>query len=488
MSIKDKKQKVFGQIAAAKTLTSDLVNLKNQLTGQLSGLISSFPSINNGNDIILFLTDLLKSLVGQKEFINVIVETLTKYLDKFEKGLKITIKTVLKNIISCGLNPSIPSYLKSASSGGSGVIISVDKIDFFDQLKTDPNSQIGGLLYDDVTPSLFNSSDFNTFLYGVIQDPNVTHTWQGILDIKFVENGTGNIPNNSLVVNVNQAYDNKSIVNLNDNYVDSIKIIDAKKVVNQLIDILFGTISFQLNKTRKQLQLEAEINDIIERLANADTNDEINDDYFTFTNSEVARQQEIADNRRNGIIKVKTSVEFDASMPIDTLTDFTTNYDQAATLVEQRTIISNTLNNMSDNLAEQTPNNEDKQTVKVGFAIDMIKNLIKSLANILISPKIIIIFLINFKIIYGPTAEYKDGKDFIKKNRELFNVLFKMIEKEVVKILMSYAMKEATRLAGQVALSKQYEKIQNRKNQILSLVGVGKEKLQKAVDGVKNLI
>jgi hypothetical protein len=58
----------------------------------------------------------------------------------------------------------------------------------------------------------------------------------------------------------------------------------------------------------------------------------------------------------------------------------------------------------------------------------------------------------------------------------------------VVKILMSYAMKEATRLAGQVALSKQYEKIQNRKNQILSLVGVGKEKLQKAVDGVKNLI
>jgi hypothetical protein len=485
MSIKDKKQKVFGQIAAAKTLTTDLVNLKNQLTGQISGLITSFPSINNGNDIILFLTDLLKSLVGQQEFINVIIETLTKYLDKFEKGLKITIKTVLKNIISCSLNPSIPSYLRST---GSGAIIRVDKIDFLDQLKVDPASTVGGLLYDDVTPTLFNSTDFNTFLYGVIQDPNVTHTWQGILDIKFVENGTGNIPNNSLVVKVNQAYDNKSIVNLNDNYVDSIKIIDAKKIVNNLIDILFGTISFQLNKTRKQLQIEAEINDIIERLASADINDEINDDYFTFTNAEVARQQEVADNRRNGIIKIKTSTEFDASMPIETLTDFTNNYNQTSTLIEQRTLLTNTLNNMSDNLAEQTPNNEDKQTVKIGFAIDMIKNLIKSLANILISPKIIIIFMINFKILYGPTAEYTDAKDFIKKNRALFNVLFKMIEKEVVKILMSYAMKEATRLAGQVALSKQYEKIQNRKNQILSLVGVGKEKLQKAVDGVKNLI
>lgn len=496
MSIKDKKQKVFGQIAAAKTLTNDLVNLKNQLSGQISGLISSLPSLNNGNDIILFLTDLLKSLIGQQEFIKVIVETLTKYLDKFERGLKITIKTVLKNIISCGLSPSIPSYLKSLASGGSGVIVRLDKIDFLDQLKVDPRSSVGNLLYDDIRPLpelLTDSSDFNTFLYGVIQDgistnPPMPHTWKNILDFTFYQTGSGDVPNNSLIVRVNQAYDDKSIVKLNDNYIDSIKIIDAKKIVNNLVDILCGTVSFQLNKTRKQLQIEAEINDIIERLANADANDEITDDYFTFTNSEVARQQEISDNRRNGIIKVKTSVEFDASIPIERLTEFTDNYNQTSTLVEQRTVLTDTLNKISDDLAEQTPNNEDKQTVKIGFAIDMIKNLIKSLANILISPKIIIIFLINFKILYGPTAEYTDAKDFIKKNRGLFTVLFKMLEQEVVKILMSYAMKEATRLAALVVASKQYEKVQNRKNQILSLVGVGKEKLQKAIDGVKNLI
>jgi len=131
MSLKDKKQKVFAEIAAAKTLTNYLVALRNQLVGQISGLINSFPSLNNGNDIILFLTDLLKSLIGQQEFINVIVETLTKYLDKFEQALKKIIKTVLKEIISCSLSPSIPSYLKST---GSGVIVRVDKIDFFDML------------------------------------------------------------------------------------------------------------------------------------------------------------------------------------------------------------------------------------------------------------------------------------------------------------------------------------------------------------------
>jgi hypothetical protein len=485
MSLKDKKQKVFAEIAAAKTLTNDLVALQNQLIGQISGLINSFPSLNNGNDIILFLTDLLKSLIGQQEFINVIVETLTKYLDKFEQGLKKTLKTVLKEIISCSLSPSIPSYLKST---GSGIIVRVDKIDFFDMLKTDPNTPIGGLIYDDITTPLTNSSDFNTFLYGVIQDTPVTHTWKGILTFRFYQNGSGSIPNNSLVIKTTPAYDSKSIVSLNDNYIDSIKLIDAKKFVNQLIDILFGSISVQQNKTRKQLQTEAEINDIIDRLANANANTEISDDFFNFTNAEVARQESIADNRRNGIIKVKTSTEFDATMPVEFLTGFTNDYNLTSTLVQQRSLIANTLNNMSDNLASQTPNSEDKQTIKISFAIDMIRNLIKSLANILISPKIIIIFLINFKILYGPTAEYTDAKDFIKKNKKLFNVLFKMLEKEIVRLLMSYVMKEATKLAGQVALSKQLEKIQNRKDQILSLIGVGKDKIKNAVDSVKNLI
>jgi hypothetical protein len=472
MSIKDKKQKVFGEIAAAKTLTTGLPKLKNT---------NSFPSVNNGNDIILFLSDLVKSLVGQKEFVNVIVETLTNYLDKIEKGLKQTIKKILRNMVSCGVNPSIPDFLKST---GSGIVIPVDKIDFFDQLKVDPNSSVGSLLYSDITPTLFDSSDFNTFLYGVIQDPNVTHTWQGILDIKFEEIGTNGNPNNSLIIKTNVNYDNKSINELNDNYVDSITVIDGQNVVNKIIDLIFGSISFQTNKTRQQLQKEAEINDIIDRLSNADVNDEINDDYFVFDNAEIARQQDIADNRRNGIIKLKTSENFNASMPIEALTTLTDEYNQSATLVEKRTVLTNSINNMAENLADQTPNNQDKQTVKINFVGEMIKSLIKSIANLLLSPKIIIIFLINYKIVFGQNAEYADAKDFIKKNRSLFTAVFKDITEIIVKILMTYAMKEVTKLAGDAALVKLTEKTQNRKQQLLSLVGVSQEALRK----IKGLI
>jgi hypothetical protein len=473
MSIKDKKQKVFGEIAAAKTLVDGLPKLKK---------INSFPSVNNGNDIILFLSDLVKSLVGQKEFINVIVETLTKYLDKFEKALKQTIKVVLRNLISCGLNPSIPDFLKQPSGGG--IVIKVEKIDFFGQLKVDPNTPVGRLLYDDIKPILTDSSDFNTFLYGVIQDKNITHTWKKILDIKFENIGTGTNPNNSLVIKIHTDYNSKSLNQLNDDYVDSLTVIDANKIVNSIIDILFGSISVKINKTRKQLEKEAEINDIIDRLANADINDEINDDYFTFTNSEVARQQEIANDRKNGIVKVKTSVETNTTMPIEELFSLTENYATTSNLVEKRTVLTDSLNSMADNLASQIPNNQDKQTVKIGFISEVLKSLIKSIANILISPKIIIIFLINFKIIYGVNYEFTNAVDFIKKNRALFKAIFKEITQEIVKLLMSYAMKEITRLAGDAAIVKQTEKIQNRKQQLLSLVGVSQEALRK----IKGLI
>jgi hypothetical protein len=477
MSIKDKKQKVFGEIAAAKTLTSGLPNLKKT---------NSLPSVNNGNDIISFLSDLVKSLIGQKEFINVIVETLTKYIDKIEKGLKLTIKGVLRSMVSCGVNPSIPNFLKS---DGSGIIIKVDKIDFFNQLKTDPNTPVGGLLYNDIITPLTNSSDFNTFLYGVILDGSTTatpvrHTWRGILDFEFIQNGSTNNQNNSILIKTNPAYDNKSLNNLNDDYVDSLTIIDSKNIVNKLIDILFGTMSFQIKKSRAQLEKEAEINDIIDRLSNADTNDEINDDYFKFNNAEIAIQQEKADNQRNGIIKVKTSTELDANMPIEELTGFTDNYNSTSTLVEKRTVLTNSLNSMSDNLASQVPTNQDKQTVKIGFVTDLIKNLIKSIANVVLTPKVIIIFLINFKIVFGVDAEYANAKDFIQKNRVLFKEMFKNITEIIVKLLMSYAMKEVTRLAGEAAAAKLTEKTLNRKQQLLSLVGVPQEALRK----IKGLI
>ena len=117
MGVVDKKKKVFGKIAAAKTLTSGLPSLK---------LSSSFPSINNGGNSITFLTDLVKSLVGYEALVNAVVDTLTHALPKIETEIKKALKVELKNIVSCGVDPHLPSWIQS---NGAGINIQVKKIE-----------------------------------------------------------------------------------------------------------------------------------------------------------------------------------------------------------------------------------------------------------------------------------------------------------------------------------------------------------------------
>jgi hypothetical protein len=118
MSVVDKKRKVFGNIAAARTLTESMPKLK---------LNSSFPSVNNKGDTITFLTDLIKSLIGYIALVNAIVDILTHSLEKIERDIKKALKTELKSIVSCGVDPSLPAFIKST---GAGIVIEVKKKEF----------------------------------------------------------------------------------------------------------------------------------------------------------------------------------------------------------------------------------------------------------------------------------------------------------------------------------------------------------------------
>jgi hypothetical protein len=49
--------------------------------------------------------------------------------------------------------------------------------------------------------------------------------------------------------------------------------------VNRIIDSIYGSISFTVNKSKKQLINEAKINTVINKLIDADANEQITDDF-----------------------------------------------------------------------------------------------------------------------------------------------------------------------------------------------------------------
>lgn len=476
MSIIDKKKKVFGKIAAAKTLTSGLPTLK---------LTSSMGSINNKGNAISFLTDLIKSLIGYEALISSVIDILMHSISKIEIAIKTSLKQELKSIVSCGINPHLPNWIKST---GSGINIEVKKIDFFDILRINPNSVAGKLIYSDITTPFTSSSDFNTFLYGVIQDDGVTYTWNPngsqMLDITFNSVGSGSIPNNSLTIKANAAYDNKSLTELNNNFIDSLTLFKTENILNQIMDIIYGAISTKSNKSVKQLEMEERVNGVIDKMVDSINKDEPDDGYFTFTNPEINEHEVNALNRKTGISFVNTNKKTTSTVPTSDLTSFNQEFTSATSTQQKTDVLKTNLNKMADSAASKIKGRVDGVSVKLNFIQQIVNNLIKAIINIILSPKVVLIFLLNYKIIYGQTSVFTDPIDFIKQNKKLMLEMMRKTSEEIVKILLSLALKEINALVMDAATKLIKEKATLKLAQLQSLIGAPPSVVKKVLNNI----
>ena len=133
---------------------------------------------------------------------------------------------------------------------------------------------------------------------------------------------------------------------------------------------------------------------------------------------------------------------------------------------------------MGNQVASYTNNPIDHQAVKLNFIQELINNLINVVVNTILSPKVVILFLINFKIIYGPDSTYTDPIDFLKKNKNFIHNMTKRIGGLIIKILLHLALKELTNLISKAIVKQQTDKNKSNVAQLLSLVGVSPETLR----------
>jgi len=478
MSIINKKKEIFGKIAATRTLTSGLPKLK---------LSSSLPSINNNGDSITFLSDLIKSLIGYEALVDSVVDILTNSIPKIELAIRNSLKKEMKSIVSCGIDPHLPDWIKS---NGNGIVIEVKKIDFFDILRTNPSSTGGKLIYNDITTPETDSTDFNTFLYGVLQNDGTTYTWsqngKNLFNITFNSMGDSTRPNNTLKITAHPDYDNKTLTELIGDFIDTIDLFNTENVLNQIMDVIYGTISSEIGKSIKQLETEAEINSIIDKMINNVNKFSIDDAAFSFTNPEINLQQLESDKRKLGLSTIQINTTLPSSVPISSLTDFTQQILSANTVTQKKDVITNSLNNMANLSADRVNDLTDVVSTKLNFIQQIINNLIKSIINIILGPKVMFSFLIIYQIVYESIQDtsFTDPIDFIKKNKTLMNELMKTMSEEIIKILISIALKEISSLVTEAAISKQKEKAMLKLAQLQSLIGVPSSTLKNITDNL----
>ena len=473
MSIINQKKKVFGNIAALRTLTESMPQLKTS---------SSFPSINNDGNSITFLTDLIKALFGYEALVGTVVDTLVYSLDNIEEAVKNALTSELKSIVSCGVNPSLPSFVKST---GGGVSIKLSKIDFTNLMLVDPTSPSGKILYNDITPNLINSTDFNTFLYQTVQNDGSIENWgartigKNVLSVNFTSVDISRVnPNNTLTIRANSSYDNKTLTDFNNDFIDSINLFNTENLITNVVDMVFGTVSTVVNKTVTQLTSEARVNTVVTKILNSDNNDIIGDEYFSFSNAEKNAQELEAKQRKSGKKTFTTSDPISTSVSFDTLTNVNNNIKSTTDNLQKKNVVTDSLNTIGNEIASFSNNPIDHAPLKLNFIQEIINNIIRVIVNSILSPKVLLIFLLNYKIIYGPDATFTDPVDFLKKNRNLVRSITKKIGAAIVKALLVLALKKISELVSEAIVKEQKEKAQLTIAQLLSLVGVPQDTLR----------
>jgi len=342
-------------------------------------------------------------------------------------------------------------------------------------MKTDPSSSTGKLMYSDIQSPLTNSSDYNTFIYGTIQNDGTVETWGNgsqILNVRFDSINPNPTPNNTLTFNTHSSFDNKTLTDFNNTYIDSIDLFNSANLLNKILDDLFGTLSFNISKTSEQLKKEEEVKTIVDNIITAEEDDVIDESYFTFTNDEVAKQETNANWRKNGIRPVETCGSSNTSLSITTLSSISTNIDSSPQGEIKKTAISDGLKELSNNIGNQSSDTTNKYALELNFIEGIIHGIVTSIVSFILSPKIVSIFLVNYKIVYGVNEEYEDATDFMKQNKNLMVDVTKAVKNAIISTILNAVLKQVSILVSQTIVEIATEKAKNQLAQILSLVGV----------------
>ena len=219
--------------------------------------------------------------------------------------------------------------------------------------------------------------------------------------------------------------------------------------------------------------MEEQINNVIECITNADEDYVIDNTYFEFSDEQLQDIKEVATNRRNGIRQIKTCGDVDVNIPIEFLTDLKEQFAAATgDREEQRNVISTNLSSMANQVSSFAGDPVDDYTVQLDFMGLMFKSLIRAYVNAILGPKIISIFLLNYKIVYGQGAEFIDPIDLLKQNKVLIKNIINVVRDKILTILLQLVLKYITKLLAANQVEALKEKANAQLAILLSLTGV----------------
>ena len=267
---------------------------------------------------------------------------------------------------------------------------------------------------------------------------------------------------------------NRTIYDFNKDYIDNLRILYVKPVVASVINsVLNNKLHFEYGGT---LSLEeeitkGEISKILTKVIEADDT-EIEDCYFTFSNDEYDQLIHDAEMRRKGIMVKKGDTNIGVTPDVENIMMMLDQMTGTATLQEQKTIIKNSFTTIAsvsgatDDVIK-TKLNWDGDSFSTNI-LQLLKNILMQLLEAVLTPRVILIFLINFKFANGELP--KTPLDFLSAFLKMLMPVIKALVDFFIQFLFEEVLKRIKELMEIYLLKISLEQLQKYKDIVLGLI------------------
>lgn len=397
MSIIKSKRDIFNQISVFTSLKE--IELKP------NNLFNSISSINNSKDVVPYLLDISTSLVGSDGLENKLGLLFTQFIGEYNIKSKELLKQQFLGINS---NLQLPN-----SFVNDGINIPIKSLDDMGNLKTSKTDPLGELIYDDVSDNL------TTKLKNSIISPNTPIQYNNV-----------NLIYNNVTDEVNiKPITQQTISNFMGNYINNLPNINKKEIVADILNNIYGIKSTTQNKTYNELLKEFEIDIIVDKLTQEDTNIEL-------TVNDIKNINENAENIIKGFNEIDLGCGIiNNKITIDKLINISNDISNSDNPFE--------IYNLSNNLFLESLDDNTDESNKTNLKDSFIKRLINLLKNriikdIIFSPDKKLLFFINKNIESNQLIDFNvDSVDFVNENINLIECVSDEIKSMFIEFIFN---------------------------------------------------
>lgn len=493
-------------ISELKEKILELIQIKKITCNNLPTIdfsIPSIPSINPKQAVIELLMDVI-SLLNSINFDQMrmqLIDWLVEQTRPLEKNLTLNIKLGLKECYACKISPLMPDWLLES---GEGINIEISKIDLECLFGVNPNSDVGKLRYDGNS-----SNDLNVFLWDVIQANGSPLLWedpvtgQEIAYFTYLENDStafteGGVPQTTnakpevIKMQIPNSYQDKSVITFINDYINSLTpLFDADKVIPNVINLIFGTLTKELDLSDQCVVQQVEFEEAISDYINVGLNEPevtIDDSFYQFTPEQITNIKSKAKGINNGGIEFQTCCKKQtSSVSANTLKTLNDNLNNAGGVISEKIeLLSNAMNDLQEQASAGV--DEIEKTAADGeFWYNFIKSLQIALTKLVLSPKNLILFNTMFYLVNKESLPNEEGIKGFLKNLEC--ILGEILKEIIRKIIYEYLLPMAINALKQIILCYVAKKLKEKGiNYRLSLESLLPGGLVDALDEVNQLL